>query len=145
MNESKITKLAELAFVRAVPDSLLPKLCGGRLRNLCIKLIKTIDNELAMVSMMPKKDLDKVEEKIKKFGKLTGWEGKTRHVTTTLSFLLALIEESDHKYDSKILTTLNEIYDYFDRKKETKLVCNVAGAIAVEKWNKIRKNYDASM
>jgi len=133
----KETKVAELALIRAIPDSLIPKTKPGRLQGRLVKLRTEID-KMFNGYVLQGAELEKVQQKIMAFAEKSGWEGKEKHVCTAISFMLAMIEDSEHTYPEKITELLNDILDYFERKKTTKQLCYIAGDIAAKKWRGIK-------
>jgi hypothetical protein len=133
----KIDHLSELAYIRALPDYIIPQIHRGRLKNRCKKLITLIDKEINKLSPWSDAESKEIGDRIAEFGKRTGWENTEKHIVTLLSFLLAMIEESTYKYNSSIVECLNDIHDYFERDGRVKIICNVAGCIASDKWNSI--------
>jgi len=134
--KNKIEKYSELAMIRALPDFIVGSLNPGRLKNRCEKLLKLVDSELAKLPEPTYNELNKISDRIKLFGKASGWEGKQRHTVSVVSFLLAMIEESSFSHNQKIINTLNDIFNYFERNRDAKPLCLKSGEIASQKWEK---------
>jgi len=137
IRNNNINHLAELALIRALPDAIIPQTKPGRLKGKCINLIKVVDKEFSKVPLLNDDEYEEIKQKMIAFGKQTGWEGQQRHIVTLTSFLLTMIEESKFKYHAKITDNLNDIFDYFERAKDAKPLCFLAGDIANMKWKKI--------
>ena len=133
---------AELAFLRAMPDHLLPEVPNGRLKNRLSKLLKLTDLEIQKLKDMTFEECEQTADIIKEFALLSGWDGKKRHVVSVVSFLLAMIEDSKYNYPDSIISVLNDLFDYFERAKAIKGLCLMSGSRAAEKLkdvNNVRK------
>lgn len=104
----------ELALIRAIPCVTRGKV-QGRLKSLYNRLQKHVDKEFRKVPQLSTVDIEKVRERIHRFGTTTGWEGKEMDVPILLSFVLGLIEESRHVYPKTIIRELNHLFDFMTR------------------------------
>lgn len=136
MNPSN-KKMMELCTVISIPQFTNGKVSNGRLKGLYNKLEKVITKELEILPKMSTLNRIRVDALLEEFFKATGWQGKPRHIATLASFCLEMLENSEFKYNPKIDDILNDIVDYFDRKKKVSGLSFVAGRIAAEKWNYI--------
>jgi len=137
MKYDNVELTAELAFIKAVYLFSEKKLKEGRLKNRFEKLAKEVDRLLDNKPKLGKYDKYVAEKRVELFSKKVGWIGKQRHIVSIISFCLALIDESDFNYSKhapKIIQYLNDIYQYFERGKDAKLLCCLSGSIAHEKW-----------
>ena len=132
-----MTRYMELAYVRSIYDLLNSTIKPGRLKNLYTKLQAAVDHDLRRLPPIGDSDMLLLREKVRAFGKATGWDRKTRHVVTLLSFCIDLVERSKFPHNPKILETMNLIVEYYERQGRVKFICCKAGAMASEKWNRI--------
>ena len=140
MNHKLLIRFSELSYIRAIPDLLHGELKYGRLNNLYNKLKKAVDADLVSLPALSDSDVLVIRDIIVEFGEKTGWTNKRRHIATLLSFAIAIIEASEHPHNPKIITILNDIIDYYDRKQHFKFICCNAGAVAAEKWKLVCDN-----
>ena len=129
-------KATELSLVSAI-EKLVVKKKNGRLNGLLEKLAKEANNELDRIYGLNRVEIDEIGKNIYEFAVSTGWLGKQRHLCTIVSFCLAMLDQSEFKYNQRITGILNEIYDYFDRVGKAPYQCNWAGSLAMEKWLKV--------
>lgn len=133
MTPTQKQTLATLAMARALPDFTLEKVPPGRLRNRYLKLITEVDKELRKLPRATPADMDELGAKLGDWGKSTGWLGKERHVCTITSFLLAIL--TDYMPTAgRVIETVEDIYDYFDRAKKVPAPSTWAGTSAYLKW-----------
>lgn len=130
--QKRTKKIVEIAFVVAIPKMIKDKIKKGRFRNLCRMLYKTSTKELNKIQLTKAEESTALET-IFEFGKRTGWEGKQKNVMTLISFALCLIEESEFEHNAKIISVLNDMYEYLSRRDGVPAGCDWAGQLAVEK------------
>jgi len=135
----KIQKVAELCFIKALPKFIINDLKPGREKNLVDRLEKAVDISLAKSPQLTWGEMREARNRMAVWGKETGWYDKEKHITTLISFLLAMIEESQFTFDPKIIECLNNLFEYVDRKYPAKTICMVAGGIANDKWRSISR------
>lgn len=136
---NKLSHIAELALIRSIYDLLKDKLKPGRLKGKYEALQKEVDKTLAGRHIDKDAELPVIGKALEKFADATKWNNKELSVGTILSFVLAMVEESDNKSSDKITSILNEIVEYHEQTKQFSALCYSAGAIASEKWTNIKK------
>lgn len=137
LTQKEQRKIAELALIRSIPTKEFDdgKMENGRLKGLFLKLQKLADKELGKLLQWPDQDdIAAIGIKLDEFGRITGWNGKERHVTSMISFCLGMIEESENRINPAIIDTLNKIIDYFERTGKQRQLCYLSGQVAAEKW-----------
>jgi len=132
--DTKLRKVIELAVIRALPEFTLKNTKKGRLKNLYQRLQKITDIELSKVKHVTGKEIGIIGNKLDAWGLATGWINKEKHVATLLSFLLAMIENSEFTYNTKISDTLVDIFDYMDRIGNAPAACLWSGDKAAGMW-----------
>ncbi len=130
--QKRTKKIVEIAFVVAIPKMIKDKIKKGRFRNLCRRLYKISCREINKIQLT-KEDEDTALQIILEFGKRTGWHGKQKNVMTLISFALCLLEESEFEHNAKIISVLNDMYEYLSRRDGVPAGCDWAGQLAVEK------------
>jgi len=130
-------KMTELAMIISIPEFTKDQVKPGRLKNLFNRLSQTATKELEMIPPATISELYDIENLVGDFGKSTGWEGKSKHIITLVSFCLDLIERSEFRHNPRITETLNDIVEYFERSGKSPAPAYWAGSIAAEKWQKI--------
>lgn len=133
--KSQIKKMSELALIRGIPDLIVDDLKNGRLKGQCFKLVKEVDKQFLDFPSPDEMDISKISGILSSFGKSTGWENKPKHVMTLVSFCLDMVEKSENKNSKKLIDILNNIADYFERKKDANQSSFWSGQLAAEKWN----------
>lgn len=136
---NKLSYVAEAALIRSIYDLLKDKLKPGRLKGKYEALQKEVDKALSKRHIDKDAELPTIGKALEKFADATKWNNKELSVGTILSFVLAMIEESENKFSDKITTILNEIVEYHEHTKQFSALCYSAGAIASEKWTNIKK------
>lgn len=144
LTESQIKVLTELALIRAIPDQELdPKwresrglkpLKPSRLKGLFESLITAVDMQLRTIPKPQMMDIDKTNSLIRQFGTISGWEYRQHPVVVNISFCLGLFEESTTDFGPKIPALLNDIIDFFDRKKPIHIRYFRSDVFAAEQW-----------
>ena len=81
-------------------------------------------------------DLMEIKLVLNRFEKISKF-GKQKHIGTIVSFCLALIENSDEEFNSKIVETLNSICDYYERVGDLHVASMWSGDLASERWMSI--------
>lgn len=133
----RIIRVTELALIRSLPEFINDKIKGGRLKNKCSELINAVDMDLRKTPYVTHAEMEKARGLMDRWAKETGWYEKQKHITTLVSFLLAMIEDSPFTFNDQIVKSLNEIFDYFERNKDVKTICMFAGGLANQKWRAI--------
>lgn len=133
MIERRLKEIAELALIGAVPE-IVKGMKPGRGKNLCDRLSMSVHKTLAVMPEIRKEDIDMIQAAIGEFGRITGWEGKERHMTTYLSFCADLIERSESKFDKCIMESLNDLVEYFEIGGNLRVQNCWSGALAADKW-----------
>jgi len=159
----KAKYMAELAMIRNLSSVMILKTKKGRLQNLYKRLVKLVDLEFrpfvdtSIITDTLKKHpellkeaklkegmefeasthlKDIAQEMIDKFIEKTGFNDK-RHVMVHISFITGLVEESEHPFNPKIITILNDITEFLERKNHHYVQSDMTAAIALDIWNEI--------
>lgn len=130
-------KTAELAMALALADQLGPQVNQGRLKGLLKRLETAVMAEFRHTRKLSKRESREANAIVMRFAKLSGWEGKPRHIATKVNFLLALYE--DRPWAKRIIPILEEIYFYFERANDAPAASLWSGALAVEKWERAKE------
>ena len=130
--------IAELAMIRAIPLTAdnLPK---GRIRGLLVRLATQSQKELNALPEIPKHEYEMIIDRVADWGEIT-WGHKKVHAVSMISFALGMIENSDFRYPPRLIETLTDIVDYYDRAGKAPALCMVSGGIAADKWKMIMEN-----
>lgn len=139
MVNSNLSFVTEIAMLRSLPDLLCGNLNSGRLKGKLKALQKEVDKSLVGCKINQKKDLPVIKSCLDRFANETGWNGSQKSIGTILSFYLCMIEESEHSYSEKITDILNDLFEFFERKKPFSPACCWSGAVATQKWINIKK------
>lgn len=136
MNKS-IINMTELTFIYSI-GALYGEDCKhGRLKNRYNKLIKLTSSDLQQLFKQSEFDCKVAAGLVHEFCEAVGWVDKENNVEPVVSFCLCMIEESENKFDPRIVETLNDIAEYFDRSGElTDSDCST-GLFAAEKWREL--------
>ena len=130
-------KTLELALLLCLPESFKKRgLHKGRQANLVLRIKKELDNKIIK---MPKIDDDRVKpmaDIVVQFAKRLGWD-KGKHVHTLLAFSLELMERSEYQYPQRLWDAMTGLVAHIENRTPTYPACCVAGAAAVDKWEKI--------
>jgi len=129
-----MNKTSELALVECLPVNVLPHTRQGRLQNKLKALQLAVHREFDKMPLITKEEKEIASDKITAFGLKTGWDKTEKHPVTLISFLLEMIENSKYKYSYKITKLLVEIFEYYERGKEARTACLVAGKGGHQKW-----------
>ncbi len=124
---------SELALVYGFQDFIRGNLKPGRFKNLCGRLKKECGKDLSRL-IIPQGQKIKAVNLLREFMQSAGWYKKSRHVTTYLSFCLAMIENSKFRYNPEIIITLNKLIDYLEKGGFLHEPCCWAGDLAARKW-----------
>jgi len=130
------TKLMEIAILRALPEAINIEL-KGRMKNQIGIIKKVADKELEYFLKVTNADLFSYGKFIDKWLDMTGWRKKPLHIVTIASFLLEMLEKSQHKHNQRFFDALFNIFDYHERAKDTYRACYTSGALAYEKWVRV--------
>jgi len=133
--------LYELALTRSILSCTQGTLKKGRLKNQYKRLEKETTKALQVFPKISTSDVKKAEKVLNKFGKLTGWQHKERHVATLVSFALEILENSEFFYSRKTIDALVNIHDYYERASDVQPICYRAGEIAYQKWQKVLSEF----
>ena len=136
---NKLTYVAEMAFIRSIYDLIKGDIKPGRLQNKYLSLQKEVDKSLQNIKVDPKTELPVIGKALELFADKTGWNNKKRSVGTVLSFTMGMIEESENRFNDKLLDLLNDIFEYHERKVPFPALCYSAGVIANEKWSNVKR------
>ncbi len=126
---------AELTLIWSTPILLKGKLKPGRLKSLFEKLQAETARDLHRIVGVTSAMQVETANTLEKFMYATGWYNKSKHIMTFLSFLLAMIENSESEFNPKITDTLNKIVEYFEAAGEARVSCCWAGDVAARKWS----------
>lgn len=120
-------QIAELAMVRAIPltATTVPK---GRLKGLMKRIAKQADKALDSLPIITQPEYEAICERIATWGEQTGWGSREKHAVTMISFALAMIEQSEFKHPSRLIETLTDVVDHYDRIGKAPLACCCGGA-----------------
>ena len=133
----KTVTVAELAMALALSNQLEPQTNQGRLKALFHKLETIVIDEFKQMKKLTDREKNEAKRLILEFADLVGWGYKPKHIATKINFLLAVLDRQPH--GSKVIPALMDIYRYFERVKDTPAPCLWAGAVAADKWEKIKK------
>lgn len=136
---NKLTYASELAMVRSIFDLIKGDIRPGRLQNKYLSLQKEVDKSLQNIKIDQKTELPVIGKALELFADKTGWNNKKRSVGTVLSFTMGMIEESENRFNDKLLDLLNDIFEYHERKVPFPALCYSAGVIANEKWSNVKR------
>ena len=128
-----IKHYTELALVYGFPDFIRGRLNPGRFQNLCDCLQKECRPALRNLTIS-ETDKWKALEILRDFMKQAGWYKKSKHITTYLSFCLAMIENSQFRYNQRIITILNALITHLENGDFLYEPCCWAGDLAAQKW-----------
>lgn len=133
MLNKKLKEIAEIALIGGIPE-IVKDAKPGRARNLSLAVEKATQR---MLGRMPDIDIDEkqmIYETMSEFGRVTGWEGKERQLTTYLSFVCDLMERSDVDFDRDVREAVNDMVEYYDRDGRLRDPNVWAGSLAADKW-----------
>jgi len=136
-SDQRVQFLGEVAMLLMMVEAFIEKSGPGRLKARCVRLRKEIIKEMQKIKNVTEDEKNEASKKVIRFGEMTGWEGKPRHIVTHISFFLAMMEASFNAYSPKIYRLFNDIVDYFDRGRDHSVLCDHAGITALEKWASI--------
>jgi len=129
-------KTLELSLVYALAKTGEDQM-KGRVNGLCGRLIKAVFVDLERLPKPTNLQCMEMGGFLDSFQEITKWDGENRHLATTASFCLDMLENSEFFFNPKIVTTLNKIVDHFDRAGKIPGPCFWAGSSASKKWAKI--------
>ncbi len=109
------------------------------MKSLLKRLTNQSNKQLEELPDVSTAEYESIIEKISQWGAIT-WKGKNVHVVTMCSFALGLIENSEFTYPNKIIKTLSDIVDYYDRVGKAPGICMFGGGVAADKWTMIMDN-----
>jgi len=121
----------ELALIISLTLSISKKTGKGRLKNLLKVLQASCEKEFKKFPPLYGK-ADEVNKKIVSFSENCGWE-ESVEVITFVSFLLGIIDQSEYNYPQKIITALNDIYEFITEGREYPGSCKLADH-ALQVW-----------
>jgi len=125
-------KIASLSLIRAIPLTA-DNLPQGRIRGLLVRLAKQSQKELNALPEVSKHEYEMIIDRVADWGEMT-WGHKKVHAVSMISFALGMIEDSDFKYPARLIETLTDIVDYYDRAGKAPALCMVSGVVAADKW-----------
>ncbi len=128
--------IAELSMIAAIPLTATKKVPQGRVRGLLSNLSKVSTKQLCALPGIPKKEYEQIIERVAKWGEMT-WAGKDVHAVTMCSFALGMIENSEFYYPPRLINTLTDIVDFYDRKGKAMGICMMSGGLAADKWQMV--------
>lgn len=112
MTPNQREHMTELALIRAIPDMILGRIPKGRISNIYKKLQKYVDKILCTFPQVSALDKMDIQERIFSFGRSADWERREVDITTLLSFVLDLIENSKFEYPGQVIAALNEAFEF---------------------------------
>jgi len=137
MTDNDLKHITELGLIRSIPDLMVGKMKPGRLKNLMARLQAAVDIDLGKIAMtLSTSDAYKIKDILDNFEHVSRF-GKQKHVGTMVSFCLAFIEKSDREFNEKIIETLNQICDYYERVGDLHVASMWSGDLACDKWENI--------
>jgi len=124
--------IAELSMIRAIPLTAddIPR---GRIGGLLTRLAKQSQRSLNALPEIPRQDYQIIVDRVSSWGEIT-WGHKKVHAVSMISFALGMIEDSEFKYPPRLIETLTDIIDYYDRAGKAHGLCFNSGSIAADKW-----------
>lgn len=128
--------IAELAMVNAIPLTATNNIPRGRVRGLLDRLQKISMRQLYALPDVSKSEYEQIIDRVAKWGELT-WGKKEVHAVTMCSFALGMIENSEFKYPARLVDTLVDIVDFYDRKGKAMGICMLSGGLAADKWKMV--------
>ena len=136
MADKQTRHIAELALIISVPgvcmDTLKPSKLKNRMERLWIETVKDL-------GLLPTDNNFEIESLIQKFGEESGWEGRSQHIGTRLSFCADMIERSENSFNPKILEAINDLIAHLENGKKLKQPSCWAGSLAADKWENLFK------
>ena len=130
-------RIAELAMIRAIPLTA-DNVHQGRIKGLLVKLAVRSQKELNALPEIPGCEYQMIIDRVSDWGEMT-WGHKKVHAVSMVSFALGMIENSDFKYPAKLIKTLSDITDYYDRDGKAPGICFNSGSVAADKWAMVMK------
>ena len=134
---NKLIKVAEITIIYSIPE-LLSGTPQGSLSNKYKKLCKECEKELRK-HRCSMQEFNKAKKAVRLFYERTGWIGKKRRTCTLINFILSMIDESKNSFSSAIVSTLNDIFEYYNNKTDVPTLCYSAGVTASEKWERVKE------
>lgn len=131
-----IKYIIELALIRGIPDFYLDRNVKGRLKGIYKNLIKAVDSQLSYCNYITDQIKHNAEKILDSFADDVGWK-ENRHIMTHISFLLMMIEESEHSYSSNIIKYLNMLSDHFERVGKHPIQSDWSAELAMDIWRDI--------
>ncbi len=104
--KTELKRIAELAFMYSIPSMVTKKPKRSRLGSLFLQLQKVTGKEINRFHKIAQEERLWLEGQLEKFGDATGWESTPKHISTVLSFSLALAERMDD-LGPRVLEKLN--------------------------------------
>jgi len=140
MTKKELERAVELGLCRAIADMASNQKPEGRVKGMLERIQKLVDKELVGIPIITKSEKLHVLNKYDAFAKKAGWTGKNKYkdITTYLSFVLALLEDSKHQHSSKLTETIVKLFDHFERAGKARQPNMWSGALAAEKWNSVK-------
>ena len=117
---------------RAIPLTA-DNLPQGRIRGLLVRLAKQSQKELNALPEVSKHEYEMIIDWVADWGEMT-WGKKKVHAVSMISFALGMIENSEFEYPARLIETLEDITDYYDRAGKAPGICFNSGSVAADKW-----------
>ena len=133
MLNGKLKKIAEIALIGGIPE-IVKDAKPGRARNLSIAVERATQRMLGRIPEIGNDEKQMIYDTMSEFGRVTGWEGKERQLTTYLSFVCDLMERSDVDFDRDVRKAVNDLVEYYDRDGKLRDPNVWAGSLAADKW-----------
>lgn len=133
MLNKKLKEIAEIALVGGIPE-IVKDAKPGRARNLSLAVERATQRMLCRMPYIGNDEKKMIYDTMSEFGRVTGWEGKERQLTTYLSFVCDLMDRSDVKFDKDVREAVNNLVEYYDRDGKLRDPNVWAGSLAADKW-----------
>ena len=133
MLNGKLKKIAEIALVGGIPE-IVKDAKPGRARNLSLAVERATQRMLCRMPDIGNDEKKMIYDTMSEFGRVTGWKGKERQLTTYLSFVCDLMERSDVDFDLDVRVAVNDLVEYYDRDGRLRDPNVWAGSLAADKW-----------
>jgi len=131
MNINELKSQSELGLVASLKDIIRIN-TKSRIYGLANNASKKAYKEIKKKPLLNKKETEIVQQKFKKFEKLTKWDTNPRHL---ISYVSALLEIIEHTNWSEMKDDLVEIIDFFERKNKIPPGCFWSGKVTKQKWD----------
>ncbi len=135
-SKDKLKFVAEMALMYSIPDMTAERPTKSRLGGLYTQLQKVTGREIGKFAPITEEENDWLRSQLEAFGLSTGWESTPKHISTVLSFSVALAERRED-LSPRVLEKLNLLIDHLESGGDLRVANCWAGSLAMEKWDAI--------